>query len=302
MFLRQIRLRQKNRVGEQCDPNIDMTLFMGIGQSNSEKNADRMEQRENATQMYGVRLEMPLITRNDILYKTINIIGSNHQILSPLLNKSYYAWMTFSELHGSVTNKQVNLQVLRLNLKLASILMGQIVHLENWSTLDEGHEISFKGAIDALKASTLRLPVIGGAKVDIKEVKDALNSALGVLQSMMVSVSSLLSKVEGISSLVSEFGKLAANEEAFLNHCRDLISIVEALHVDLGICFANLQSENHGNITKFCKFPAFSENPAEFRRLQAVGRAPAVVEEERNRLFPFSFFFSLFTFSPFGVE
>ncbi|PKU83302.1 QWRF motif-containing protein 2 [Dendrobium catenatum] len=146
-------------------------------------------------------------------------------------NKLYYAWMTFSELHGAVMNKQVNLQVLRQNLKLASILMGQIVHLEKWYTLDEGHEISFKGAIDALKASTLRLPVIGGAKVDIKEVKDAVNSAVGVLQSLMVSVSSLLSKVERISSLVSEFGKLAAHEEAFLNHCRDLISIVAALHV-----------------------------------------------------------------------
>ncbi|KAH0459622.1 hypothetical protein IEQ34_012436 [Dendrobium chrysotoxum] len=165
-------------------------------------------------------------------------------------NKLYYAWMTFSELHGSVMNKQVNLQVLRQNLKLASILMGQIVHLEKWSTLDEGHEISFKGAINALKASTLRLPVIGGAKVDIKEVKDALNSAVGVMQSMKVSVCSLLSKVnatsfssaialnkhillqvERISSLVSEFGKLAAHEQAFLNHCRDLMSIVAALHV-----------------------------------------------------------------------
>ncbi|KAL0915826.1 hypothetical protein M5K25_013285 [Dendrobium thyrsiflorum] len=185
-------------------------------------------------------------------------------------NKLYYAWMTFSELHGSVMNKQVNLQVLRQNLKLASILMGQctnsfflnrilsllmvmmlvhrlIVHLEKWSTLDEAHEISIKGAIDALTASTIRLPIIGGGKVDIKEVKDALNSAVAVMQSMMVSVCSLLSKVERISSLVSEFGKLAAHEEAFLNHYRDLMSIVAALHVkqsSLQSCMIQLQRNN----------------------------------------------------------
>ncbi|PKU65532.1 hypothetical protein MA16_Dca023609 [Dendrobium catenatum] len=40
--------------------------------------------------------------------------------------------------------------------------------------------------------------------------------------------------------------------------------------------------------TRFCEFLAFPENPAEFRRLQAAGRAPAaVVEEVRNLLFPF---------------
>ncbi|KAI0518979.1 hypothetical protein KFK09_006418 [Dendrobium nobile] len=44
-------------------------------------------------------------------------------------------------------------------------------------------------------------------------------------------------------------------------------------------------------LTKFCEFLAFPENPAEFRRLQAAGRVPAVVEEVRNLLFPFLLFF-----------
>ncbi|KAI0516289.1 hypothetical protein KFK09_008961 [Dendrobium nobile] len=40
--------------------------------------------------------------------------------------------------------------------------------------------------------------------------------------------------------------------------------------------------------TRSCEFPVFSENPAEFRRLQAAGKTPAaVVEEVRNLLFPF---------------
>lgn len=37
--------------------------------------------------------------------------------------------------------------------------------LEDWASLDENHLISVVGAIEALKASTLRLPVGGGATV-----------------------------------------------------------------------------------------------------------------------------------------
>jgi hypothetical protein len=37
----------------------------------------------------------------------------------------------------------------------------QIAHLEEWSHLDRGHSSSLEGATEALKASTLRLPVVG---------------------------------------------------------------------------------------------------------------------------------------------
>lgn len=37
--------------------------------------------------------------------------------------------------------------------------------LEDWESLDEDHSIFLVGAIEALKASTLRLPVVGGTTV-----------------------------------------------------------------------------------------------------------------------------------------
>ncbi|KAI0529721.1 hypothetical protein KFK09_002278 [Dendrobium nobile] len=48
-----------------------------------------------------------------------------------------------------------------------------------------------------------------------------------------------------------------------------------------------IQLVSSTKFTKSYEFPAFSENPAEFRRLQAAGRASAVVEEVRNLLYPF---------------
>lgn len=40
-----------------------------------------------------------------------------------------------------------------------------MMSLEDWAPFDKEHSISLLGAIEALKASTLRLPVIGGAHV-----------------------------------------------------------------------------------------------------------------------------------------
>lgn len=41
----------------------------------------------------------------------------------------------------------------------------QLFYLEEWALLDRDHSSSLSGAIEAMKASTLRLPVIGGARV-----------------------------------------------------------------------------------------------------------------------------------------
>jgi hypothetical protein len=45
------------------------------------------------------------------------------------------------------------------------VLLVQIVYLEQWPTLERDNSISLFGATEALKASTLRLPVTSGAKV-----------------------------------------------------------------------------------------------------------------------------------------
>ena len=40
-----------------------------------------------------------------------------------------------------------------------------MAYLEEWSLLDKDHSNSMQVAIEALKASTLRLPVVGGVTV-----------------------------------------------------------------------------------------------------------------------------------------
>ncbi|KAG0488946.1 hypothetical protein HPP92_007533 [Vanilla planifolia] len=111
-----------------------------------------------------------------------------------------------------------------------AILKGQMIYLEEWSLLDREHSSSLLGSTEALKASIIRLPIVGGARADMQDVKDAVGSAVDVMQAMGASIYSLLSKVEKASSLVSELAKDSELELALLVQSRELLSTVAALH------------------------------------------------------------------------
>ncbi|CAH1444980.1 unnamed protein product [Lactuca virosa] len=140
------------------------------------------------------------------------------------------AWITISDLRDSVTKKRHRLQLLKQKLKLASILKEQIAFLEDWASLDKDHSISLLGAIEALKASTLRLPV-GGAIADLQSMKDVISSALEVMQTLCLSICSLCVKVEEANSMVTELANVCAKEQALLRICKGLLSMLAALKV-----------------------------------------------------------------------
>ncbi|XVE49310.1 hypothetical protein DITRI_Ditri01bG0072600 [Diplodiscus trichospermus] len=141
------------------------------------------------------------------------------------------AWITTSELQHSVTLKRIKLLLLRQKLKLTSILKGQFAHLESWSLLERDHSSSLLGATEALKASTLRLPIVGKAIADIQNLKDAVSSAVDVMQAMASSICSLSSKVEEMDSLVAEVVSVTAKERVLLEQCNDFLSTLAAIQV-----------------------------------------------------------------------
>lgn len=136
-----------------------------------------------------------------------------------------------SELHDSVMLKRINLQKLKQEMMLDLVLKEQITYLEEWISLEKEHSSCVSGAFEALKASTLRLPVTGGAKGDVRSVKNAVSSAVDVMQAMGSSICYLLSRVEGTDNLVSELCDVAAKERAMLHECRELLASVTAMQV-----------------------------------------------------------------------
>ncbi|KAF8406216.1 hypothetical protein HHK36_008301 [Tetracentron sinense] len=103
------------------------------------------------------------------------------------------------------------------------IMKKQMTYLEEWALLDRDHSSSLSGAIEALKDCTLRLPVVGGARADIQNVKDAVGLVADMMQAMTSSICSLLSKVEEVNSLVAELANVTTKERALLNKCKDLL-------------------------------------------------------------------------------
>ncbi|KAL8540428.1 hypothetical protein ACS0TY_001870 [Phlomoides rotata] len=140
------------------------------------------------------------------------------------------AWIAITDIRDTVTKKRHRLQLLRQKLKLASILKGQMSLLEDWACLEKDHSISLLGAIEALKASTLRLPV-GGAIANVLSLKDAIGSAFDVLHGIASSIRLLLPTVEEVNTLVTEVASVSAKERALLEQCTDFISLLADMQV-----------------------------------------------------------------------
>ncbi|KAH1212227.1 QWRF motif-containing protein 2 [Glycine max] len=162
----------------------------------------------------------------------------------------YDAWVAMSNLRESVRAKRAEFQLLKQQFKLISILKDQMVCLEDWATLDPVYSSSLSGATEALRASTLRLPVVGGAKTDLVNLKDAISSAMDVMQAMASSICLLspksvamfvqsrtrvvmdvMEKVGQLNSLVVEVANLTAKERVLLEECKDLLSVITTMQV-----------------------------------------------------------------------
>ncbi|XP_011028830.1 PREDICTED: QWRF motif-containing protein 2-like isoform X2 [Populus euphratica] len=113
----------------------------------------------------------------------------------------------------------------------AQRLNVEMLYLEELALIDQDYSHSLSGAIEALQASTLRLPVVGGARADVQNLKDAICSAVDVMQAMASSICTLLSKVEEVNSLVVELEKASRKECNRLYQCKDLLSTIAALQV-----------------------------------------------------------------------
>ncbi|KAK8933820.1 hypothetical protein KSP39_PZI015242 [Platanthera zijinensis] len=72
---------------------------------------------------------------------------------------------------------------------------GRVLNdIYEWFNFESEYSCSLSRAIEALKACTLHLPVVNGAHAELKDIKDAVGSAIDVMQAMGASVCSLLPK------------------------------------------------------------------------------------------------------------
>ncbi|KAH0924356.1 hypothetical protein HID58_024374 [Brassica napus] len=143
----------------------------------------------------------------------------------------YNSRISISKLYDSVRAKRIETQRLKLNLKLIFILNRQMGNLEEWLVVERDYVSSLVGAAEGLKGSTLCLPVDCVAKVNGQSVKDAISSAVDVMQAMASSICMLLPKVEKISCLAADLARVNIKEQEMLDVSRELLNTISALQV-----------------------------------------------------------------------
>ncbi|KAI3504832.1 hypothetical protein L1887_26566 [Cichorium endivia] len=141
----------------------------------------------------------------------------------------YNAWVTISKMWHSVISKRSQIQQLNQDLKLHSIVKKQMPYLDNWDQTEMNHSISLSGAIEALKSSSLCLPVLCGAKADVENLKDAIFSGVDIMQAISISICSLVTKLENVNLLASELQSTTKSECFLLDQCKDLFSTLPFL-------------------------------------------------------------------------
>ncbi|KAK8602030.1 hypothetical protein V6N13_058306 [Hibiscus sabdariffa] len=144
----------------------------------------------------------------------------------------YNVWNPTLSLCDTLIKKRINLQRLMLELNLNSVLNHQMGYLDDWELLERDHTSSLAGAEEDLKASTLHLPITGGATADIESLKAAICSAVDVMHAMGSSICSLLPKVEGANSWVSELATIAGQEKNMLDQCEALLSSTATMQLE----------------------------------------------------------------------
>ncbi|XP_020213882.1 QWRF motif-containing protein 2 [Cajanus cajan] len=212
-----------SRLRNGASPNEPSILSFAVDVKRGRVGENRIVEAHSLRLLYNRLLQWRFV--NARAYLHLSAQNSNAQ------NCLYGAWASTTKLRESVCAKRRELQFLKHKLKLISILKEQMMYLEDWAILDQVYTSSLSGAIEALKASTLRLPVVDGAKADVLKVKDALCSAVDVMKAMASSICLLLPKVVHVNSLVVEVSNLSTKEHALLDQWKDLLSMVTAMQV-----------------------------------------------------------------------
>ncbi|URE48165.1 hypothetical protein MUK42_25406 [Musa troglodytarum] len=187
------------------------------------KNSSHVEEAHQLRLLYNANLQWCFVNAQAV--KTL----SNQKMSAE--NLVYGVWNNISKFLDPVIINRIDLQHLELEMKLGMILKEQMAYLEHWVALESEHHSSLSRLVEALNASTVRLPIKEGAKADVLAVKNAIGSAVDVMQAMSSSICHLLSKVEGTKSLVSELSCIAANEKYMLDECRGLLDVTAAMQV-----------------------------------------------------------------------
>lgn len=165
----------------------------------------------------------------------------------------YSLQVKLSHLRDAVQGKQIELGLWKRTQTLSTVLQAHMPYLDEWSTLEGEYLPSLTGVIDALVNASLQLPVSGNVQIDIREVREALNAALKMAETISFHLQSFMPKAEEIDTLISELARVSGGERALAEECGHLLFKTYASQVEecsLKGHLIQLHSSNHHQANK----------------------------------------------------
>ncbi|XP_020265791.1 AUGMIN subunit 8-like isoform X2 [Asparagus officinalis] len=216
------------RPSTPCSSSSSTSTLVGAFSSIGNYTSDMQKGKRSPSHMNDFH-QLRLLYNRDLQWRFVNARADATVLTQNLIAEDMLCnvWNITSELRDSITLKRIYVQNLRQEMNLKLILKEQIAYLEDWSALEKEHSHSLSGTIQALKARTLRLPVTG--RVDVRSIKNAISSAVDVMQAMGSSICYLLSRVEGTSFLVFELYEVAVTASIMFDECRELLASTAAM-------------------------------------------------------------------------
>ncbi|KAK3009121.1 hypothetical protein RJ639_014917 [Escallonia herrerae] len=180
-------------------------------------------------------------------YANAKAEASMHAQTKETERKLYAFGAKISDLREAVEKECIELGLLQRRKTLSTILEAHIPYLDEWSAFEEEYSVSLSGTSHALFNSLLQLPISGNVQADNKEVGEALNSAIKVMEMIGDRVQSFMPKFDGVlkaaskvqaremNNLLSELARVVGGERALIDECGDLLFKTHASQVCLNI-------------------------------------------------------------------
>ncbi|GFQ07087.1 protein endosperm defective 1 [Phtheirospermum japonicum] len=129
-----------------------------------------------------------------------------------------------SDIRDHVKKKRHEFGVLRGIKTLTTIVEAQMPYLDKWSTLEEDYSNSLSATTNTLLSASLRLPVSTEVRVDARQLGEALNSALKVVELLSSHIQRFIHKAEEMNISISELAKMVSEEKARIDECGHMLS------------------------------------------------------------------------------
>ncbi|GMG99893.1 hypothetical protein Nepgr_001733 [Nepenthes gracilis] len=204
------------KAGSICLPPIPPCLKPGVDTKKAKKAADHQDNVHH----------LRLLHNRHLQWRYANVRAEASMLAQKCQSEKmlYSLGVKISELQDSLQKKRIELGVLRRKKSLSEILEAQLPYLDEWSALEGDYSSSLLETTKSLLNVSSQLPTVDNVKYDVKEVAEALNSALKAMEMTFLQVKSFMPQAERVDCLISELAKVFGGERALVEECGHVLS------------------------------------------------------------------------------